>query len=65
MTVTKFILLPPQIPCKQLRDGCHPWEALFIGDPNLTPYAEERLWGDPRKSSLIGITHTLSTPATT
>ena len=58
-----LFLIPPRIPCKSLRSNSSPWEALFIGDPNLNPYAEERLWGDPRKYSLLGITHTLSTPA--
>ena len=58
-----LFLLPPQIPCKNLRKNAPPWEALFVGDPNLNPYAEERLWGNPKNCSLLGITHTLSTPA--
>ena len=32
-------------------------------NPNLSPYAEERQWGDPKRFSLVGITHTLSTPS--
>lgn len=60
---TNLYLIPAKIPCSDLRNGNPSWEALFIGDPNLNPYAEERLWGDPRRLSLIGITHTLSTPA--
>ena len=60
---TNLYLIPAEIPCSALRDKNPPWEGLFIGDPNLYPYAEERLWGDPKRLSLIGITHTLSTPA--
>ena len=36
--------------------------ALFAFDPNLGPLAERRQWLDSRSFSLIGITHTLSTP---
>ena len=36
--------------------------ALFAFDPNLGPLAERRQWCDSRSFSLIGITHTLSTP---
>ena len=60
---SELFLLPPQIPCRNLRENSPPWEALFVGDPNLNPYAEERLWGNPKNCSLLGITHTLSTPA--
>ena len=51
------------LPSTYLREAAPKWEALFTGDPNLGPFADERLWGDPRRFSLIGITHTLSTPA--
>ena len=51
------------LPSAALREAVPKWEALFTGDPNLGPFAAERLWGDPRRYSLIGITHTLSTPA--
>ena len=46
-----------------LRAEHRSWECLFCGDPNLLPYACERQWNDPRNYSLVGITHTLSTPA--
>ena len=55
-------LLKAQIPSPSLRSEKTPWEAVFTGDPNLEPFAYERLWNDPRRYSLIGITHTLSTP---
>ena len=51
-----------KLPSPSLRAYESSWEALFIGDPNLHPFANERLWNDPRRYSLIGITHTLSTP---
>ena len=50
------------LPSPELRSGHPPWEALFTGDPNLQPFAFERHWGDPRRYSLLGITHTISTP---
>ena len=53
----------PVFPSNALRTGQPSWEGLFPGDPNLLPYACERQWNDPRNYSLIGITHTLSTPA--
>ena len=56
-------LLPTNLPSSSLRAQRTPWEALFTGDPNLHPFANERLWNDPRRYSLIGITHTLSTPS--
>jgi glycosyltransferase involved in cell wall biosynthesis len=56
------LCLPRRLPSPELRQPCPPWEALFAGDPNLAPLAQERLWGDPRRYSLIGLTHTLSTP---
>ena len=55
-------LLEAKLPSPRLRAHETPWEALFTGDPNLHPFASERLWNDPRRYSLIGITHTLSTP---
>ena len=55
-------LLKAKLPSPSLRALENPWEALFCGDPNLHPFANERLWNDPRRYSLIGITHTLSTP---
>ena len=55
-------LLKARLPSPDLRAPETPWEALFTGDPNLQPFAAERLWHDPRRYSLIGITHTLSTP---
>ena len=54
--------LKAKLPSPSLRAYESPWEALFIGDPNLHLFANERLWNDPRRYSLIGITHTLSTP---
>ena len=56
-------LLPAVVPSYKLRKSSPSWEALFTGDPNLSPYAEERLWGNPNRFSLVGITHTLSTPS--
>ena len=56
-------LIKPALPAHALRTGQPTWEALFLGDPNFSPYAHEREWNDPRNFSLIGITHTLSTPA--
>ena len=56
-------IIKPAIPAHALRTGQPTWEGLFIGDPNFLPYAAERQWNDPRNYSLIGITHTLSTPA--
>lgn len=56
-------LIKPSIPAHALRTGKPSWEGLFLGDPNLSPYAYERHWNDPRNYSLIGITHTLSTPS--
>ncbi len=50
------------LPAISLRSGKPTWEALFIGDPNLQPFSQERLWNDPRNFSLVGITHTISTP---
>ena len=55
-------LLKRRIPCAGLRAPSGAWEALFAEDPNLAPLACERAWADPRSYSLIGITHTLSTP---
>ena len=59
----KLQTIRPSFPAKALRTGQPSWEGLFCGDPNLSPYACERQWNDPRNYSLIGITHTLSTPA--
>ncbi|WP_115161090.1 glycosyltransferase family 4 protein [Synechococcus sp. UW86] len=59
----KLQLLRPGVNSQILREGQPIWEGLFTGDPNLFPYASERHWNDPRNFSLIGITHTLSTPA--
>ena len=56
------LLLGAKLPSFPLRDQRNPWEALFTGDPNLAPFANERHWNDPRRYSLLGITHTLSTP---
>ena len=56
-------IIKPAFPSFALRTGQPTWESLFVGDPNLFPYAGERQWNDPRNYSLIGITHTLSTPA--
>ena len=55
-------LLEAKLPSFELRSENNTWEALFTGDPNLLPFSLERLWNDPRRYSLIGITHTLSTP---
>ena len=55
-------LIRATIPSKSLRSCRNKWEALFTGDPNLQPFANERLWNDSRRYSLVGITHTLSTP---
>ena len=55
-------LVKAKLPSPSLRACQNSWEALFTGDPNLHPFANERLWNDPRRYSLIGITHTLSTP---
>ncbi len=59
----KLQLIKPVLPAHALRTGQPTWEGLFLGDPNFSPYACERQWNDPRNFSLIGITHTLSTPA--
>ena len=56
-------LVKAKLPSPSLRASKTTWEALFTGDPNLHPYAIERLWNDPRRYSLVGITHSLSTPA--
>jgi alpha-maltose-1-phosphate synthase len=56
-------ILKALLPSTPLRDPAPKWESLFVGDPNLGLFAKERHWGDPRRYSLIGITHTLSTPA--
>ena len=56
-------IIKPALPARELRTGQPTWEGLFIGDPNFSPYSYERRWNDPRNYSLIGITHTLSTPA--
>ena len=50
------------LPAPSLRAEKPSWEALFTGGPSLDPFARERLWNDPRRYSLVGITHTLSTP---
>ena len=55
-------LVKARLPSPSLRASQTSWEALFTGDPNLHPFASERLWNDPRRYSLVGITHTLSTP---
>lgn len=55
-------LLKAALPAPALRSGKPSWEALFTSGPTLEPFACERLWDDPRRYSLIGITHTLSTP---
>lgn len=55
-------LIKAKLPSFELRSNQIAWEALFTGDPILNPFATERLWNDPRRYSLIGITHTLSTP---
>ena len=54
--------LKPRFPFQNIRNGILEKEALFIGDPNLVPYSEERLWDRPERFSIVGITHTLSTP---
>ncbi len=59
----KLQFIKPAVPAPALRTGQPAWEGLFLGDPNFLPYATERHWNDPRNYSLIGITHTLSTPA--
>ncbi len=59
----KLQLIKPGPNNHSLRTVKPSWEGLFVGDPNLLPYARERQWNDPRNFSLIGITHTLSTPA--
>ncbi len=59
----KIQFIRSAFPSQELRIGKPSWECLFAGDPNLLPYACERQWNDPRNYSLIGITHTLSTPA--
>ena len=46
-------LLTTNLPSSSLRARRTPWEALFTGDPNLHPFAIERLWNDPRRYSLI------------
>lgn len=56
-------VVKPTFPAHVLRTGQPTWEGLFLGDPNFLPYARERQWNDPRNYSLIGISHTLSTPA--
>ena len=56
-------ILKAKLPSNLLRDPAPKWEALFVGDPNIGLFATERLWGDTRRYSIIGITHTLSTPA--
>ena len=68
MAISKYSSQQPHtikasLPAPKLRSGKPEWEALFIGDPNLAPYSRERIWNDPRNFSLIGITHTISTPA--
>ena len=50
-------LLEAKLPSFDLRAEKNLWEALFTGDPNLLPFGLERLWNDPRRYSLIGITH--------
>ena len=59
----KLQFIKPSVPAHALRTRQPSWEGLFLGDPNFLPYAGERQWNDPRNYSLIGITHTLSTPA--
>ena len=59
----KLQIIEPAFLSQALRTGKPSWEGLFIGDPNFLPYSYERQWNDPRNYSLIGITHTLSTPA--
>ena len=54
--------IEPGFPLNTIRHGQLKKEALFIGDPSLIPYSEERLWDRPDRFSIIGITHTLSTP---
>ena len=54
--------LKPKSSLRNIREGNFEQEALFVGDPNIAPYSEERLWDKPDKFSIIGITHTLSTP---
>ena len=54
--------LKPKSSLRNIREGNFEQEALFVGDPNIAPYSEERLWDKPNKFSIIGITHTLSTP---
>ena len=56
-------VVKPAFPAHGLRTGQPTWEGLFLGDPNFLPYARERQWNDPRNYSLIGMSHTLSTPA--
>lgn len=56
------IHLKRTLPSPELRQAQPPWEAVYAGDPNLEPLAVERAWADPRRYSLIGVTHTLSTP---
>ena len=58
----KLQFIKPSVPNHALRTGQPTWEGLFLGDPNFMPFAGERHWNDPRNYSLIGITHTLSTP---
>ena len=54
--------LMPKPSLRNIREGNLDREALFVGDPNIGPYAEERLWDKPDRFSIVGITHTLSTP---
>jgi len=51
------------IPNPEIRRRVKSWSTLFLGDPNLAPFAFERCWSHPADFSLLGITHTLSTPA--
>ncbi len=59
----KPIIFKRDLPSKDLRESNIHWETLFAGDINLEPLGQERAWSDPRRFSLLGITHTLSTPA--
>lgn len=55
-------IIDRKIPNSELRNNNHSWHSLFVGDPNLEPFAYERSWASPTSFSIIGITHTLSTP---
>ena len=45
--------LKPRFPFQNIRNGNLEKEALFIGDPNLVPYSEERLWDRPERFSIL------------